>query len=268
MDTSAGGLQLIPEAPPEVDLDAVFRQIPTWHQRWEVFRGVFTPGRNPVEALLEGVGLPVDLRGKRVLDVGAFNGCFSFECERRGADEVVALDLQDPSGLGFFALRDLLGSRRVRFEQGSVYNLDSASLGQFDIVLFLGVLYHLRYPLLAFDQLRKITAGTLYVETLVIDDRFLHGGKDFQPLRDYHAALTEVALWQFYKGAELAGDSSNWFGPNIRAVLDGLESAGFQPRLHSTWGDRAGFQASAGANGTLQTSYEGQSQIVRRGLNL
>ncbi len=181
---------------------------------------------------------------------------------------MVALDLQSPHELGFSVLRDLVGSRRVRFEQGSVYDLGAASLGKFDVVLFLGVLYHLRYPLLAFDQLRKVTRGTLYVETLVIDDRLLEGGKDFQRLADYHPALTQVPLWQFYKGAELAGDSSNWFGPNIRAVLDGLESASFRPHLHSAWGDRAGFQALRSSSGTLDSSYEGMSEIIREGLHL
>ena len=202
-----------------------------------------------------------------MLDVGAFNGCFSFECERRGAAEVVAMDLQDSQVLGIEALTGLLGSS-VRFEQGSVYNLDHAALGEFDIVLFLGVLYHLRYPLLAFDQLRKVTKGTLFLETLVIDQRFIEGGKDFQTLGDYHSVLPDVALWQFYKGSELANDHSNWFGPNIRAVLDGLESAGFSPRLHSTWGDRAGFQADNSGVGTVGCSYEGTSPIVRQGLNL
>lgn len=258
----------IPRPPAGLDLDAVFRQIPAWHQRWEIFDGVFTPGRNPVSALLNRVGLPADLSGHRVLDVGAFNGCFSFECERRQAAEVVALDLQTPQELGFSTLRDLVGSQRVRFEQGSVYNLSAAALGEFDIVLFLGVLYHLRYPLLAFDQLRKVTRGTMFVETLVIDDRVLEGGKDFQCLSKYHPALTEIPLWQFYKGSELADDPSNWFGPNIRAVLDGLESAGFRPHLHSTWGDRAGFQAVCSNSGTVESSYEGMSTIVKEGLHL
>jgi tRNA (mo5U34)-methyltransferase len=262
-----GEAPFIPRAPVGVDCGAVFQQIPAWHQRWEIFQGVFTPGRNPVSDLLNGVGLPQDLRGRKVLDVGAFNCCFSFECERRGAAEVVAMDLQDPRDLGFIALSKLLGSR-VRFEQGSVYNLNQASLGEFDVVLFFGVLYHLRYPLLALDQLRKVTKGTLFLETLVIDNRFIEGGRDFQAIANYHPALTRVALWQFYKGAELANDHSNWFGPNICAVLQGLESAGFAPRLHSSWGDRAGFQADATGSGTVGPSYEGLSSVVRKGLNL
>lgn len=258
----------IPRQPAELDLQAIFRQVPVWHQKWEIFEGVFTPGRNPVASLLDGVGLPNDLRGLRVLDVGAFNCCFSFEAERRGALEVVALDLQDPTILGFEALRTVLGSQRVRFEQGSVYSLDPDRLGQFDVVLFFGVLYHLRYPLLALDQLRKVTRGKLYLETLVIDHRFLVHEKDFQRLADYHPTLTTIPLWQFYRNAELAGDSSNWFGPNIRAVLDGLTSAGFEAHVHSTWGDRAGFQARPEGQGTVPPSYEGASQIVREGLKL
>ena len=123
------------------------------------------------------------------------------------------MDLHDPRDLGFTNLKNLVGSERIRFELGSAYNLDQAQLGQFDIVVFLGVLYHLRYPLLAFDQLRKVTAGTLYVETLVIDHRFLEGGRDFQLLRDYHPTLVGVPLWKFYKSNELANDHSNWFGP-------------------------------------------------------
>src|SRR5258706_14871151 len=79
MSLSASGSSGVPRAPAGVDLTKTFQQISAWHQRWEIFEGVFTPGRNPVSALLDGVGLPKDLRGRRVLDVGAFNGCFSFE---------------------------------------------------------------------------------------------------------------------------------------------------------------------------------------------
>jgi tRNA (mo5U34)-methyltransferase len=229
---------------------------------------VFSLGRNPVADLLDGVGLPHNLAGQRVLDVGAYNCCFSFECERRGAAEVVAIDLWPPQNMGFHVLRELVGSKRVRYELGSVYSLDERTLGRFDVVLFLGVLDHLRYPLLALDQLRKVTRGTLYVETLVIDHRFYCDGKDFQTLTAYHPVLQDVALWQFYKGAEIAGDASNWFGPNIRAVADALESAGFVPKLHSTWGDRAGFQATPSGVGTMPASYEWKSDAIRRDLLL
>jgi tRNA (mo5U34)-methyltransferase len=72
-----------------------------WHQGWEIFPGIRIPGPSPVEYIMERVGFPRNIAGKRVLDVGAWNGCSSFECERRGAGEVVALSLEDPTAIGF-----------------------------------------------------------------------------------------------------------------------------------------------------------------------
>jgi len=106
-----------------------------WHQHWEVSPGVFTPGRNPVAKLCDRIRLPADLRGQRVLDVGAWNGCFSFECERRGADEVVALSLEHPDENGFNRLKAILSSR-VEYVRQSIYTIDPKSLGAFDLVLF------------------------------------------------------------------------------------------------------------------------------------
>src|SRR5438045_7098565 len=105
-----------------------------WHQRWEVSPGVFTPGLNDVSDLLRQVGLPQDLSGKRVLDVGAWNGCFSFECERRGAREVVGIGPEPPERSGLEMLRQHLGSS-VQYQLGSIYDLDPNVLGHFDIVL-------------------------------------------------------------------------------------------------------------------------------------
>ena len=257
-----------PACPRDLDTNILFRRVPHWHQRWEIFQGIFTPGRNSVEMMLDKSAVPVDLSGKRVLDVGTFNGCCAFECEPRGASEIVALDLQTPDELGFTALKAELRSTRVRFHRGSVYHLDPEEIGTFDVILFFGVLYHLRYPLLAIDQLRRVSRGTIYSETLVIDQRFLAEGKDFQSLSSYHSALTQVPLWQFYKANELSGDYSNWFGPNIRAVLDAFASAGFNTSLISQWGDRAAFQAVAGTADTMRQSYEGASEIVRKDLAL
>src|ERR1700730_4683349 len=85
-----------------------------WHQGWDIFPGIRTPGRSSVETIMERVGFPQDLRGKRVLDIGAWNGCASFECERRGASEVVALSLEG-SDSGFDQLSELLQSERSPF---------------------------------------------------------------------------------------------------------------------------------------------------------
>jgi tRNA (mo5U34)-methyltransferase len=241
-----------------------------WHQRWQLFDGIYLPGRNDVETILGYVGLPDDLTGKRVLDVGAWNGGFSFECERRGASEVIALSLENPDTSGFNRLKAVLDSN-VSYVLGSVYNLDPQSLGQFDIVLFLGVLYHLRYPLLAADKLRAVTGGELLIETHVIDQCFIPAGRtsaEAVPLAQVSPALSEVPLWQFYRRAELGDDSSNWFGPNVTAVLEGFGSAGFEVSLIRCWGTRGGFRATPSARTGFVGTYDGQSRVLQQGLKL
>src|SRR5262249_20393338 len=141
-----------------------------WEQRWEIFQGVFVPGAASVEARCDAAGLPADLSGKRVLDVGAGQGCFSFEGERRGAREGGALSLGTPAWTGFDRLHRLIGSR-VRYVQGSAYTLSPEELGTFDVALLFGVLHKLRYPLLALDRLRAVLRGEVFVEAHVIDGR-------------------------------------------------------------------------------------------------
>ncbi len=217
----------------------------TWHQRWEVAPGVFTPGRNPVAKLCEAAGLPDDLRGKRVLDVGAWNGCFSFECERRGASEVVAYSLEHPDESGFNRLKAFLHSA-VRYEQGSVYDLAPERLGRFDLILFFGVLYHLRYPLLAVDRLRTVSRGTVLIETHVVRDRLLLRGARSALARMLCLSkwFSNTPIWRQYASCELhPEDRSNWFGPNARAVIESFESGGFATEHLRSWGERASFRA-------------------------
>jgi tRNA (mo5U34)-methyltransferase len=220
--------------PAGFDLPRLLGNCP-WHQRWEVFQGVFTPGPNPVARICERIGLPHDLSGKRVLDVGAWHGCFSFECERRGAADVVALSPEDPGAVGFTRLKAALGSS-VCYLNGSAYTLDPAALGTFDVVLFLGVLYHLRYPLLAIDRLREVCCDIVLIETHVIEG---HG---------------TVPMWRFYPRDELNADASNWFGPNVQAVLEAFDSAGFETLLLDRWDDRAAFCAQVSGTPTLGNS--------------
>jgi len=214
-----------------------------WHQKWEARPGVFTPGTNSVERLFTGCGIPADLTGKRVLDLGAWNGCCSFECERRGAERVVALSLEDPDETGFNALKHYLGSH-VEYVEGSVYSLLPDELGLFDTVLFFGVLYHLRYPLLAFDQIHNVARGEVFVETHVIDERLRLRRK--LPLVEtlLPKLLATTPVWRQYGDYELhPEDRSNWFGPNIAAVVEGMNSAGFDCRFLKREGDRATFRA-------------------------
>jgi len=177
-----------------------------WHQRFELTAGVISPGVHDIGHLLTRIGFPADLRGQRVLDIGTCNGFAAFEAERRGARRVVAVDVYDPDRFGFDRLAHAYESQ-VEFLKASVYELPELLDEPFDHVLFLGVLYHLRHPLLAVDALYEIVEGTLYCETAVVAD--VGCSADFFP-RD-----------------ELAGDTSNWWAPSATCLRGWFETGGF-----------------------------------------
>jgi 2-polyprenyl-3-methyl-5-hydroxy-6-metoxy-1,4-benzoquinol methylase len=136
--------------------------------------------------------------------------------ERGGAERVVAVDIYPPSHFGFDQIRQGLGSN-VDFVQASVYDFPRLLDEQFDVVLFLGMLYHLRHPLLAIDSLHKLTRGTVYVETAVC------------------AARPAVAHAEFYPTDTLLGDGSNWFLPSTTCLCDWFISSGFTADRVETW---------------------------------
>jgi tRNA (mo5U34)-methyltransferase len=218
-----------PEAPLNFNPEIFFKNI-NWYQKWEVFSGIFTPGINPVFEICELMKLQIDLSGRRVLDIGSDNGCMSLECERRGAAEVVGLTPRDGPEWGHNQLREVLGATKTQFIVGSVYDLNPKILGYFDTVLFCGVLYHLRYPMLAIDNIRRVATGDVFIETHVSDYAL-------------HRIDKELPLWKFYRRNELNKDWSNWFGPNTLAVLEAFESAGFSSQMVFNNGERASFNA-------------------------
>ena len=205
------------------------------HGRWfheiEVAPGVVTPGEDSNRLklpLLDELALPQDASGLRVLDLGCSDGYFSFEMERRGAS-VVAVDFVAETATGFAVARELLGSK-VEYLTENVYNLDPEKHGQFDIVLFLGVLYHLRKPLAALDAIRGVLrdGGKLFVATLIIDDFVLLPDGSTTTLAALHPELPHLALWQAYPGDSLNGDFTNCFAPNRRALEVALAEAQFE----------------------------------------
>jgi len=114
--------------------------------------------------------IPENLRGWSVLDIGAWHGFFSFECERRGADRVLAIDSYawDRFGMeGFLDARARFGSK-VEYRRLDVHALDVNDVGQFDLVLCLGLVYHLSNPLRAFERIARVTQRLLICETHVL----------------------------------------------------------------------------------------------------
>jgi len=187
------------------------------------------------------MGFPKDFTGKTVLDVGSYEGFFSFEAERRGATYVLATDRHPADHCGFATARELLGSK-VDYRVASVYDLDPAEFGTFDVVLFPGVLYHLRHPLLALGRIHSVCREYVFLETHVLDRAFLGDGARVA-LGEMHRALASAAVLQFYPHDELNQDPSNWFAPSVRCVEQMLATSGFCPTLAGRWGDRASFVA-------------------------
>jgi len=240
------------------NLDNLLRDV-VWWQIWEIAPGVFTPGKNDVRRVLDMVELPDSLAGKRVLDIGGWNGCFSFECERRGAAEVVMIEPTPIEATGFDKIRQFLGSK-VRFVSGTIYDLDPKWLGHFDIVLCLGVIYHLRYPLLGLDNIRRVCRGDLYVESAILDETTWTPAGGIQPLRAVSPEIVDLPFMEFFAHSEFFNDGTNWFVPNACAVNAMLDSAGFDVIRHKCDGRYYGCsRLKPGEAPMLHISHEGIS---------
>jgi len=188
-----------------------------WYHTIDLGQGVVTRGVDDTPERLARVHLPEDLSGKTVLDIGAWDGFFSFEAERRRASRVVACDYYAWHGVGWGTGRGKDGFDLARTALNSkvedvaldVMDLSPQTIGTFDVVFFLGVLYHLPNPLLALERVASVSRGLLILETVV----------DMVGLGRPAAA--------FYPGTELNNDPTNWWGPNHAAVRGMLSSVGF-----------------------------------------
>lgn len=177
-----------------------------WYHSIDVGRGVATQGWWDLRHALPLLPFP-DLRGKRCLDIGTWDGFYAYEMERRGAAEVVAIDLPDLADLdyppemrvdqsfdpsnsdvqqrsaGFRLLGELLDSK-VELRGVSVYDVDQAGLGTFDFVMLGSLLVHLRDPVRALDAIRKVTTGQfLCADFLHLPAQLLSFGRPLFELR-------------------------------------------------------------------------------------
>jgi tRNA (mo5U34)-methyltransferase len=171
--------------------------------------------------------IPLNLSGKTVLDIGCNAGFYSFEMKRRGARKVVGID-PDPAYLAQARLASEIWDLDVDFRQLSVY--DVAELDeQFDIVMFMGVLYHLRYPLLALDLVHRHTT-----KEMLVFQSMLRGVDQTDPIAaDYNFEEQEIfncagAPRLHFVEHQFAGDPTNWWIPNRACVEAMLRSSGFE----------------------------------------
>lgn len=217
---------------------AILEQInrfPYWYHRIELPFDVTTPGWAPISP--GAYRIPSSLQGRRVLDVGAWDGYWTFEALRRGAYQAVAIDdFSDYLGIlskeqryawdTFDTCRSILGfseSQAPRFDI-SVYDLTPSQFGMFDTIFFFGTLYHLRHPLLALDRLSALCkpGGEIYVESAILDD--------FSPYRNGfgHGYPDDQMVMEFYPDAEYASNDSNWWVPTLACMAHMVRSARFE----------------------------------------
>jgi tRNA (mo5U34)-methyltransferase len=229
--------------------EELVRKVPFWHHSIDLGDGVVTPGiagLSHLQSEWERMRLP-DLTGKQVLDIGAWDGFYSFEAEKRGATRVLALDhyvwnmrmdfqhaywekckregvvpseyylvpgALDP-GLagkaGFDTAHRILGSR-VEQLVTDFMTVDLEKVGSFDVVLFRGVLYHMREPLKALTRVALFTRELALIQTAAI----------------YVPGFEHVPLFEFYGSNELNHDVSNWWAPNLTGLINCCHAAGFR----------------------------------------
>jgi tRNA (mo5U34)-methyltransferase len=217
-----------------MDVDALRREIGTtlWYHTIELAPGVETPGWFDLRPIVNQLPWP-DVRGKRCLDVGTYDGFLAFELERRGASEVMAIDIDDHTkwdwppdvratgpenlaklagpekGRGFLIAAAALGSK-VERRALSVYDLDPKDVGMFDVVVCGSLLLHLRDPLRALEAIRCVCAG-----------QFMSAEQISLPLTIAHRSKPVLEL-------NGSGPLGQWFVPNAAGHRRMLFAAGFE----------------------------------------
>lgn len=189
----------------------------SWYHRIDLGNGLVTPGRSSASPTVIRALDDIDFTGKRVLDVGCWDGLWTFESEKRGAAEVYAID--DVSQRSFHDTRtfrlakEILRSNAYYFPETPLERVPELGI-KFDIVLFLGVYYHLRDPLRALGLLRNVLneGGIIVIE----------GPVSYSRRKSFATFL--------YNDISLR-DHSNWWIPSIRCLEEWVESSFFRKKL-------------------------------------
>ncbi len=230
-------------------LEERVRNVPFWFHSIDLGQGIVTPGIKTPAALkkeTERLRFP-DLRGKSVLDINTWDGFYAYTAERLGAASVTALDfymwamdlgehwnyIQEcrakgvypkryetmpyykpaelPGKCGFDLAHEVLDSK-AKAVVGDFMEMDLEKLGQFDVVFFLGTLYHMENALESLKRLSRVTKEVAVIETQASE----------------FPGFASQSVVQFFEAGELNGDSSNWWAPNLTALAAMCRTAGFR----------------------------------------
>ena len=195
-----------------------------------------TPGRVNRNEEFPYLGITEYLKDKSVLDIGALDGVLSFNSERFGAKNILSIDVEDPKdydwgydgptkpyqNIGevknkiFFELKEFFNSN-VKRKKATVYDLNPNSDGVFDVVIFYGVLYHLRHPLLSLDKIRAVNSKVLIMETHT---------NNIDPM---------IPASVFYLDDVLDKADTNWTGASESCLVSWLFDAGYK----NVWAEKS-----------------------------
>jgi tRNA (mo5U34)-methyltransferase len=197
-----------------------------WYHTIDLGEGLITPGWETIRSMNQTMidFLPQSFNGMTILDIGCWDGLFSFEAEKRGAGRVLGIDnlgggdgfsqdtLESIKGEGFKPLitaKTILGSK-AEYQMMNVYDISPEKIGEFDCTIFFGVLYHLWHPMLALQLIKRVTKKCLFIETHVNE-----------------AIDQSQPLIRFYPRDEKY-EGSTWVGLNLLALYEMLLVVGFK----------------------------------------
>lgn len=173
---------------------------------------------------------PEHLNGASVLDIGCNGGFYSIALKKRGAGRVVGVDVDDRYLRQARFASETLGLD-IEFQKCSVYEADQIP-GQFDYVLFLGVFYHLRYPLFALDKIIKKVRGKLFFQSMLrgsMEERKWKENYEFWDMKPFQDSNFPC---MYFIENSYANDYTNWWIPNRGAVEGMLRSSGLEITDH------------------------------------
>jgi tRNA (mo5U34)-methyltransferase len=202
-----------------------------WHHDFEILPGVRTNGAYNPTTLWNELQLPEDMSGLSLADVGASNGYFSFEARKRRA-RVVALDFRHKDNSGFGLVQYINGMSDIEHHQINVLDITREKYGQFDIVLALGLLYHVCDPYRALANCAALSRGRLLVESYCID-ALLPKPMASEPIMRFISDPD-----RFPMHGQLNSDRSNFWGFTSVCMLRMVEDVNFSVLRKNVHGDR------------------------------
>jgi len=214
-------------------------EIEWWHTM--ELDGVMTKGRDNSIAKLRWIQMPKDLTGRKVIDIGAWDGFFSFEAERRNAKSVLAIDTImwkehktfnvqknretiHTGKRGFNFAHKILNSK-VESKEIEIMDLSKENVGENDLILCLGILYHMQDPLGMCKVMYDICADE---GLLILESHYDLGDlKDENSQPNKYGKPAFIPAMRFYPNNECNNDPGTWWGPNPLCIIEMLKVAGF-----------------------------------------